>query len=212
MKTSRFQFQYRENASKLHRTVGELLRSSESLGLQEIYQEYPVSRINTNYQNNSHHLDWAIPKLGIVFECHGKQHYTPVAFDGNVDKAVADFRDLQRRDREKKEAVLAGDFTYVEIPYHLEKSLDEAKLLELIQVGKEELAQYTKDHEGDRRLTPYNEVKELTEVLKEKQRTATKEARKRHLASSQHQDQLAAAREYRQKQYRRLKEFKNGTR
>jgi len=89
-------------------------------------------------------------------------------------------------------------------------TLDEAKLLELIEVGKEELAQYNKEHEEERKIIQENEAKNLANVLKEKQKVEVKKARQRHLASKEHRAELAKAREFRQKRYRRLKEFKDG--
>ena len=61
MKRTRFQHQYRKNASKLHKEVGDILRDSKILGHQEIYQEYPVNRVNKHYRNSSHHFDWVVP-------------------------------------------------------------------------------------------------------------------------------------------------------
>lgn len=208
MKTSRFRFKYRKNASKLHKAVGEILRNNKSLGIQETYQEYPVSRVNKTYRNNRHHFDWVIPHIHLVIECHGEQHYRPVAFDGNAEKAISDFRSLKARDAKKKEAALSANFNYVEVSYSLLKKLDEDKLMELIEVGQEQLDRYNEEQEK----SDDNRTLQLADKFKEEQKSKAKEARKHYLSSDRHKDELQKAREYRKKQYRRLKELKDGSR
>jgi hypothetical protein len=212
MKISRFRHEYRQSASKLHKAVGDILRA-DFLGVQEIYQEYPVSRVNEKYSDNRHHFDWVIPRLNIVIECHGKQHYTPVAFGGDVEKSITAFQEQKKRDNAKKNAALQAGYIYVEVPYHLEKKLSEDKLLELIELGKDLLKQYNIDHKEEIEEEARNESIQLAEELKEKKRVAAKEARQRYLASNQHRKELLQAKASRQERYRRAKEFKkNGPR
>lgn len=206
MKSSRFRHSYRANASKLHKKVGDILRKSSSFGVQEIYQEYPVSRINTDYRDNSHHFDWVIPKLGMVIEAHGEGHYNPIAWDGDVEKSIEAFHSLKRRDNAKKEACLQAGYIFVEVPYTLLKTLDETKLLELIEVGKAKLELYNEEHDMENRPRPQT----ATETFKEQKKKAAKAARKRYLASDSHQEQLRNARENRKEQYRRQKAIKHG--
>ena len=140
MKASRFRFSYRENTSALHKAVGEVLRSSTLFSGHQIYQEYPVVRINTNYSDSSHHFDWAIPGLFLVIECHGKQHYSPVDFSGKAeDGGIGALQDTRRRDNQKKNAAIEAGFTYIEIPYTAEKLLTEEYIWGLYQENLNEI-------------------------------------------------------------------------
>lgn len=199
MKTSRFKFEYRKSASKLHKKVGDLLRTSD-IRHYEIYQEYPVNRVNKDYPHSSHHFDWVIPKLHVVIECHGKQHFEPTAWDGDDEKAISSFRSLRRRDIMKEEAARDAGYIYIAIPYGMEKELDHDVLLYYIYGGG---------------CTPYKRRLEERgrtnlELLKEKKKAADKEARQKFLASDKHQTQLDRAREYRQRRYKELKQLKDG--
>ena len=68
MKTSRFRHSYRDNASRYHRHVGDLLRQAVFTGAHSVYQEYPVNRVAKHYGYANHHFDWVIPGLQMVFE------------------------------------------------------------------------------------------------------------------------------------------------
>ena len=190
VKSSRFKFEYRKNASKLHRAVGDFLRGSIILGVHEIYQEYPVNRVHPNYPNSSHHFDWVIPGLQIVIEAHGKQHFEPTAFDGNWDTALDSFRGIQSRDKQKKEAAREAGYVYIEVPY-THKNFNDDWLLEAIESGQAELEGYTSDRPKD--------------IQKEKD----KERRKEYRESEAYQKKLQRDRDYRKEQYRRMKELKN---
>lgn len=203
MKNSRFQYEYRASASKLHRAVGDCLRLS-SMKHYEIYQEYPVVRVNKSYDKSSHHFDWVIPRLSIVIECHGKQHYTPVAFDGDYDKAVDGFQALKDRDAAKKEAALAAGFSYVEISYSDIKRIDEQFILDKIKVAQLELTQYDIEHESEIEEEQHG----LAEILAEKKKATDKQRRKDFLSSDRHREDLKRARQYQRKRYRQLKELK----
>lgn len=194
MKSSRFQFKYRKNASKLHKKVGDLLRSSDYFKHYEIYQEYPVVRINPKYKYTRHHFDWVIPKLQLVLECHGRQHFQSVAFDGDQEKAIENFKELQIRDTIKKEAAIAAGYSFLEIPYTLEKDLTEDVLLDLIKNNK---------NVGIPNQSVSTET-ELQKDFKQKQ----KERRIQQLHSEQHQQSLAKARDFRREQYKKLKQRK----
>lgn len=113
--------------------MGEILRSSPALKEQGIFQEYPVSRVNPSYRDNSHKFDWVILNLRVVIECHGIQHYSVQTFGMSTEDAIDSFRAQQRRDKSKKQAALDAGWKYIEIPYKLEKSLSEATILKMIE-------------------------------------------------------------------------------
>ena len=211
MKNSRFKFEYRKNASKLHRCVGDILRDSPTFGHHEIYQEYPVNRINEDYPHGSHHFDWAIPKLNVVIECHGMQHYKVVRFGGTTEDAISAFKDTQRRDKMKKEAAQAAGFTYIEIPYYLEKELSEAKILEILAKAKQETEDYLEAHKEVIKAREESKAEMLVEQLAERKKQHERDLYAQYKDSKYHQQQLRKAREYRQKRYKQLKELKNGS-
>ena len=202
MKTSRLQYQYRQSASKLHKKVGNLLRSGETfIGIHEAYQEYPVNRVNSIYPNSSHHFDWVIPSLKVVIECHGEQHYSPVAFDGNYDTVVMKFEELKKRDKSKKMAALDADYVYIEVPYKVYNTIDEIWLLEAYRAGQEELKAHNSNRENNG-----SEEHKLVDKASFHRKVEARKYRKQYLASEKHQEDLRLAREYRKKRYKELKE------
>jgi hypothetical protein len=219
MKNSRFQFEYRASASKLHRAVGEILRNSDIFANYEIYQEYPVDRVNENYNDSSHHFDWVIPKLFLVLECHGKQHYVATAFDGDLEKASENFRSLKERDEAKKLAALRANYNYVVIPYHAEKKLTEEKLLEYIDAGKAELLKWqVANAEVLRQEQELNRLKQEAELESKKQQELDTVKRQQQdnklqkIMSEKHRESLIKAREYRKSKYQFLKDKRNANR
>jgi len=130
MRAKRFRYEYRENASSLHKQVGELLRNSPLFKTQEIYQEYPLDKVNSKYKTR-YHYDWVIPKLKIIVECHGAQHYEPVAFNGDENSSIEQFHALQR------------------VPYTSEKILSEIYLINLYERAKKELLDFQEEQKID---------------------------------------------------------------
>jgi len=136
MKNSRFQYDYRENTSKLHKAVGNCLRTSELFNHYRIYQEYPVYRINSNYSNTSHRFDWIILDLKLVIECHGIQHYKEVSFGHEEEESSCSILTLQKyRDKQKKWAAEEAGWTYIIIPYWDEKKINEDYIYDLYKIN-----------------------------------------------------------------------------
>ena len=176
MKTNRFKF-YRENVSKLHRKVGDTLRASSYFNKYPIYQEYPVSKINTNYSTNAHHFDWVVLKLNVVFEVHGEQHYKPVSFGGKMSKeeTMSNFLDLTYRDKEKKKAAIEAGWTYVEIPF--DAVISETNLIQMFTKAFDPTAtpvleKETKEKINKRKTKEYakEQYKRYKKYLKDKQK------------------------------------------
>lgn len=117
MKSRRFQYEYRKSASKLHKAVGEALRSYSLFSGYRSYQEYPVNKVNPSYESGREHFDWVIPDLHLVIECHGEQHYTPVAFDGDQTAAIDRFNRTQELDDQKKNAAINAGYVYMVVKY-----------------------------------------------------------------------------------------------
>lgn len=201
MKTSRFKYQYRSNASKLHKKIGDLLRYSDSFKYYDSFQEYPVNKVNTRYYTGCHHFDWVIPGLRLVVECHGIQHYEPTAFDGDNEKAIDQFYGIQERDDKKKTAALDAGFKYITISYKEEKKICELDLLKKITAAEEELSLY--------QSTIWESLE--PEEWKAKAKEVSQKKRKDYLASDTHKRYLSKQREANKKLYQALKEKKNET-
>lgn len=209
MSSSRFQFEYRQNASALHKKVGNLIRDGGTfVGQQEVYQEYPVNRVNSDYPDSSHHFDWVVPNLKVVIECHGKQHYVATAFDGDYEAALVSFEELKGRDKAKKEAALEAGFTYIEVPYSSTSKLNELWFAEAYGRGQTELAQYNRDHEEARQKVVKEKERVLAVEMVKWKKEKAKELREEYRNSAQHQRELRLAREFRKKRYKKLKELK----
>lgn len=201
MKNSRFQFEYRKSASRLHKKVGDILRSSSLFMNYRIYQEYPVSRVNESFDNNSMHFDWVITDLHLVIECHGKQHYNKTDFSGKMteDELLESFNELKERDAKKKQAALEAGYTYVEIPY-----TDEKKLTDKIIWDAYERNYNNRVFEVAQRdaASSENNRDNIASRFKQQQR----EKRKAYLDSDAHKQELERQRKHRKEQYQKTKE------
>lgn len=193
MKTSRFKTEYRKSASKLHRTVGDTLRESPIFKNYNIYQEYPVSRVNTSYTSNTEHFDWVIPDIQLVIECHGRQHYEVTDFSGKQeDGGISNFKAQRSRDESKKRAAEEAGYTYIVIKYN-DKNIDDNFIWNL----------YKANENKDLLLLPVNSQKVKPQYNKEK--------RQEYLKSDRHKALLAKARIYRKENYKRAKDRKDGS-
>lgn len=210
MKNKRFQYAYRDNASKLHKKVGDLLREEKVFGDFEWYQEYPVNKVFDGYPDGRAKFDWVCPALRIVIECHGKQHYQVVDFGyDSVEEAIEAFNDGKKRDIEKKQAAMDANYTYMVVPYTIEKNVNGEWLQETFQLQLQELEEYTKENEERLREIEEQKKREVVEVLKAEQKEREKQVRQEYLASEKHKEELRKAREFRQQRYRKFKELKN---
>lgn len=168
-KSSRFKHAYRKNASKLHKAVGETIRSHPLLKHYTSYQEYPVSKVNPEYQNNSHHFDWIILDLKCVIECHGAQHFSRIPF---FHKTEEDYQDQLRRDEEKKTAAELAGWSYFIVKF--DEELDVDKLIGLAIANNTSLKAPSKP------VKPFkNKSNVMTPVQKEKAREARKKGYQR---------------------------------
>lgn len=196
MKNRRLQFQYRENASVLHRAVGDCLRDSSIFQGYKIYQEYPVNQINYFYPSGREKFDWVILDLAVVIECHGEQHYRPVDFSGS-DPAEAElsYKAQLRRDIAKEEAARDVGFAYIVVPYTDAKKISETYLLRLVEESNKD-SKTTRPvlHRSSRNKAGGLDWKEQYSSQKKWiEETGIGEQRRQ------------AAREYRKEQYRKLR-------
>lgn len=202
MKDSRFKYGYRKNASKLHKTIGEILRTHESFKNYNSFQEYPVNKVNKNYQYSDHHFDWVIPTLKIVIECHGKQHYEAVNFGGmSNEDAVSAHTDTVYRDKLKKTAAQKAGYTYIEIPYTLQNKLTGELLLEFLN---KEIKEDNEVDDGNQRQVD-NSIQQSKKVFLRRQRDT-------YLESEKHRDNLQKARQRRHENYLNKKSIKETNR
>ena len=175
-KDSRFKRDYRSNASKLHRTMGDLLRENEVLKNYRIYQEYPVNRISAYFDSGREKFDWIILDLQVVIECHGQQHYKPVRFGGiTKEEAVDNFRAQQQRDEAKRKAAEEAGWKYVVFKYDEDITLHSL----LSKIDSHQPAYPVREES----LDPGQAVVKATQDKK-------------------HEEKLAKAREYRKQRYK----------
>lgn len=180
MKSRRFRYSYRDSASKLHRKVGDILRTSNLFKGYKSFQEYPVNKVNPSFLDGRCHFDWVILDLKCVVECHGAQHYSPSTMGGiSQEEAVKRFKEQQQRDREKKEAAEAAGFVYLEIPYTL---VDDVTDNTLFQMYTSQLAYVPKE---------WNQEELARDEYKEKKNARAKEYRhQQYLKAKERKKQL----------------------
>jgi hypothetical protein len=125
MKTSKLPQELAANASKLHKTVGEILQASPMFKSYEIRQEYPVKKVNPEFSSGREKFDWVILGLKIAIEVHGQQHFIPIRF-GGIDMDEAKRRLVAQRDRDeaKKQAALDAGWAHAVVKYMDELSED----------------------------------------------------------------------------------------
>lgn len=127
------QFKTLEANSNFHNKVRDILASDSFFSGLSCYQEVPVVDLNPDYPNPQHRFDWYIEELATVVELHGEQHYRPVSYGTqSYEKTQSDFKAMQRRDEDKRQAALAVGLKYVIIPYRQYAKLDGALLKSLI--------------------------------------------------------------------------------
>ncbi len=181
MKNKRFQYAFRQHASKLHKKLGEILRMPPFNGF-KVYQEYPVERILASFPNGRCKFDWVIQDLKIVIECHGEFHYKPIKIDHSMtDEEVARaFRELQERDELKKQAALDAGYTYLVIPYWDQVLLSTSYLLKHLSVDALSLPlkqAYTQKKQKKAKSEWEEKLKEKAKEWKHKQYILAKQRR-----------------------------------
>lgn len=170
---------YASNASRLHKKVGEALAATSPFKAYTLQQEVAVSSLFSEYTNNRDRYDWVVPKLKLVIECHGIQHYKFQTFGADAEKALQDWRESLRRDERKRQIAVDNGWTFIEVPYTDEKVIDGAYLF----------AKFNKE---------YNDQEPVTQEREEKSDWKT-EARDK---------QLALGKAARARQYQYLKQLK----
>jgi len=184
------QFEYRESASRLHKAVGEVLRTSPLFKYQISYQEYPVKNVDPEY-NFSHYFDWVIPGMFLVIECMGIQHEKIQDFSGHSEDAgISAFKEQKVRDKLKKAAAINNGWTYVEISYKDEKKITDEFIMSL----------YKKNYNDKQVIIPAQK--------KETDKTFLKIRRDNYLKSDKHKKDLQLAKQYRHEQYLKNKKRK----
>ncbi len=191
-KSSRRKKEYRKNASKLHKAMGNLLYASPVLSSYRIYQEYPVNMVSPYFDSGREKFDWVILDLMVIIECHGQQHYQPVRF-GGMPKKEAEVKFVQqiRRDMAKKDAAKKAGWTYVVFKYD-EKDINLNSLMAKI-TAEDNLAEDRGISGQDRNV--------VSQQVKQKKKPKRNE--------DYHKEQLKRAKEYRKQRYREQKERQN---
>lgn len=135
MKSRKYQSAYRNNSSKLHKKVGEILKTSDLFRHYKVYQEYPVTDINPSFNNSRCKFDWVILDIKVVIEVHGAQHYVVSSFGADPEEAVNRFQRQKIRDAQKQLAAEEAGWGYVEVSYKEIKNLTPDNLWEKIKLA-----------------------------------------------------------------------------
>lgn len=192
--SKRLKRNYRISASHLHRTVGDILYHSPVFEHSKVYQEYPVNRISSYFDSGREKFDWVIlDPYKAVIECHGPQHYHPVRFGGvTQEEAKANYEKQVVRDEKKKKAAEKAGYAYIVIRY------DETPTTKMIL----------------RRITKHESIYKTDKKVESKspkQRfyKQAKERFKKWFNKSGRADEVKnKQREYRKKQYERIKNYR----
>ena len=124
MSVKKYKYSYRDSSSKLHKAVGEILRTDPKLKNFRSLQEYPLPRPHANM-----HIDWMVLDFNLAIEIHGEQHYMPVTFGGiTEEEATKRFLEQQKRDKQKKSICQSLGWKTLDIPYTV-KNEDIAQLI-----------------------------------------------------------------------------------
>ncbi len=109
MINNRFNFEYRDNASKRHKLVGEVLRNSIYFQNYQSYQEWPVEKVNPKWTSGREHFDWVVPALKLVVEVHG---YKLLKYK-TEDLTEAFLKQYSIKCEQKEQAAIDVGWTYI---------------------------------------------------------------------------------------------------
>lgn len=189
MKSRRFKQGYRRSASRPHKLVGDALRNSPVLKGFNIYQEYPVDRVNPSYPSGREKFDWVITTLKVVIEVHGQQHYQPVCFGGISSEAALERYQAQvQRDQKKREAAEGAGYRYIVIPHTDTHLISSAYLLNLIKdaipnISEPKLVSSIVDSEWKRKYSEKKQRDEDSGRAAERREQARQARREQYLRS-----------------------------
>lgn len=194
MKSARLRYRSSKTASRLHLAIGQILRTHDLFKNLQCYQEYPVKRINPSFKSNRERFDWVIKDWNVVIECHGAFHTHEIPW-GNREEAKIILKKQQRRDEVKKQAAHDAGWTYI--------ALTDKEILSGI-TGEELYAKI----QDSRRLVPVCSGATDTRFSQPVAPTKENSNLPRTKASERfHDEQKKRTREYRRRQYQRLKEL-----
>lgn len=109
---------FRENKSAYHNKARQLI--SEIFPFEVVYEETTLPGSRTR-ATGLLYADFIIPKLSIMIEVHGEQHYK---FSKFFHKTKKGFQEHKRRDFKKMEWCLLNDITMIVLPFDKEEEWD----------------------------------------------------------------------------------------
>lgn len=83
--------------------------------------EFETQKYFKDWNIGIHYFDFYVPKLNLIIEYHGRQHYEYVDY---FHKTVENFEYRKEKDKQKLEVALKHGFNYVSINYKLYDSLN----------------------------------------------------------------------------------------
>ena len=113
----------KEKSSSYHNEVRKILK--EIFPLETIIEELRLPGTKENFSKDLY-ADFFIPRLKIVIEIHGEQHYTFIPF---FHKDLQGFVNSKKRDRRKKDWAELNSLTFVELSYKEDKDEWKRKII-----------------------------------------------------------------------------------
>ena len=110
---------YRDKKSSYHKRARELI--SKSFPFEIVYEETTLPGSRTR-ATGLLYADFIIPKLCIMIEVHGEQHYT---FSRFFHKTKKGFQEHKRRDVKKIEWCELNEITMIVLPFDKEEQWQE---------------------------------------------------------------------------------------
>lgn len=110
---------YRDKRSSYHKKARELI--SKSFPFEIVYEETTLPGSRTR-ATGLLYADFIIPKLCIMIEVHGEQHYT---FSRFFHKTKKGFQEHKRRDVKKIEWCELNEITMIVLPFDKEEQWQE---------------------------------------------------------------------------------------
>ena len=118
------QFKTLPNQSLFHEELRKIFCEDTLFSHLRCYQEVDLQELIPEYKYRQHRFDFYIEEMRCVIELHGKQHYKRTTF-GTLpySQSLEQFEAIKRRDSAKKSAAETAGFSYVEIPYTMQRKL-----------------------------------------------------------------------------------------
>lgn len=74
-------------------------------------------------------VDFWFPRIKLIVELDGAQHFKPVAFDGNIENSLSKFHSQKNRDQALVDLAAEHSITLITIPFYLKTEINKIAFL-----------------------------------------------------------------------------------